>query len=280
MATPTPEQVIRGYNNAVFEVRTRVENFARVAWSSAGSWREADVDRLVAQIVPKVQAGQIRTAQLTAAYLASLQTIRSGARVAAVAVDRELVVAARGVAAEDIYRRPAATMYASLSKGASLTTAVGAGLNRLQSLVATDHQLAKTAQARRSLGRGGFQYMRRTLTGRENCALCAIASTQRYRVQDLLPIHPGCDCGIDTVRSNTDPGQVLDPAALELIHSAVEGEFGTSQRAARYIDGRNDRSDYLDLIAVRQHGELGPVLTWRDQHFTSKDDLPAYDSAP
>ena len=153
MATPTPEQVIRGYNNAVFEVRTRVENFARVAWSSAGSWREADVDRLVAQIVPKVQAGQIRTAQLTAAYLASLQTIRSGARVAAVAVDRELVVAARGVAAEDIYRRPAATMYASLSKGASLTTAVGAGLNRLQSLVATDHQLAKTAQARRSLGR-------------------------------------------------------------------------------------------------------------------------------
>lgn len=280
MATLNPEQVILGYNNAVFEVRSRVENYARVAWSSAGSWRESDVDRLVAQIVPKVQAGQIRTAQLTAVYLASLQSVRTGTQVAAVAVDRELVVAARGVAAETVYRRPAATMYASLSKGASLTTAVGHGLNRLQSLVATDQQLAKTAQARQSLGRGGFQYMSRTLTGRENCALCAIASSQRYRVQDLLPIHPGCDCGVDVFSSNVDPGQVLEPERLELIHTAIEGEFGNTDRGARYLDGRNDRSDYLDLIVTQQHGELGPVLTWRDQHFTSRADLPAYDSAP
>lgn len=276
MATVTPEQIIVGYNDAVFTVRSRVEQFARTAWLTAGSWRDADIDRLVKLIVPRVQAGQIQTAQLTAAYLASVQTIRTGERVSPVAVVREEVTAARGVAAEVVYRRPAATMYAGLAKGALVGAAIEQGAQRLVSLVATDHQLAKTTQARRSLSGSGFKFMRRTLTGRENCALCAIASTQRYGVQDLLPIHPGCDCGVDTVEVGRDPGQVLEPERLELIHAAIEAQFGGTDRGAKYLDGGSDRSDFLDLITVRKHGELGPLLTWRDQHFTSAADIDAH----
>lgn len=275
MATVTPEQVIVGYQDAVHTVRSRVEEFARTAWLTAGSWRDADVDRLVRLIVPKVQAGQLQTAQLTAAYLAALQTVRTGARVAPVAVVREEVTTARGVPADVVYRRPAATMYGALAKGALVSAAIEQGAQRLVSLVATDHQLAKTTQSRRSLSGSGFKFMRRSLTGRENCALCAIASTQRYRVQDLLPIHPGCDCGVDTVEVGSDPGQILEPERLELIHSAIESQFGGTDRGARYLDGSNERSDYLDLITVREHGEIGPVLTWRDQHFTSKSEIDA-----
>lgn len=273
MATPTPEQVIVGYNDAAHQVRLRVENFARTAWLTAGSWRDDDIDRLVRLIVPRVQAGQVQTAQLTAAYLAALMTARTGATVAAVPVVREIVTTARGVAAAEVYRRPAVTMYTALAKGALVSAAIDQGAQRLSSLVATDMQLAKTTQARRSLAGSGFKFMRRTLTGRENCALCAIASTQRYRVQELLPIHPGCDCGIDTVEAGRDPGQVLEPERLELIHSAIDAQFGGTDRAATYLDGLNDRSDFLDLITVREHGEIGPVLTWRDQHFTSKADI-------
>lgn len=275
MATPSPEQIIVGYNDAVFQVRARVEAFARTAWLTAGSWRDDDIDRLVRLLVPKVQAGQIQTAQLTAAYLAAVQTARTGARVAAVPVARELVTAARGVPAAEVYRRPAVTMYAALSKGALVSAAIDQGAKRLVSLVATDMQLAKTTQARRSFEGSGFEFMRRTLTGRENCALCAIASTQRYRVQELMPIHPGCDCGVDTVEAGRDPGQVIDRERLELIHSTIEAQFGGTDRGARYLDGWNDRSDFLDLITVREHGEIGPVLTWRDQHFTSKADIDA-----
>lgn len=271
----TPEQIIVGYESVVRDVRTRVEAYALAVWRGAGSWRDDDVDRLVALIVPRVRAGQVQTAQLTAAYLASLESVRTGTVVAAAAVDRELVTAARGLPAEEVYRRPAAAMYAALSDGSTMTAAIDAGLTRLQSLVGTDHQLAKTTQARASMSARGFTYMRRTLTGRENCALCAIASTQRYSVQDLMPIHPGCDCGTDTVQAGADPGQVIDVDTLETIHGLVAAQFGDTDRGARILDGLNERSDFADLIITREHGELGPVLTWRDQHFTAKADIAA-----
>jgi len=263
----TPEQIIVAHQGMVEGVRTRVENYAKFAWQRAGSWRDQDVDRLVALIVPRVQAGQVKTAQLTAAYLAALETARTGVPVAAAIVNRELVTMARAVPAEVVYRRPAKTMYKALTEGATLTQAVSQGLVRLQSLVATDHQLAKTTQSRESMTDRGFTFMRRVLTGRENCALCAIASTQRYRVQDLLPIHPNCDCSVDTVEVSRDPGQVIDSSLLELVHSAVEAKTGQSDRGAR-------DPDYRDLLLVREHGELGPVLTWRKDNFTGPGDLP------
>lgn len=276
MVTVAPEQIIVGYNNAVHVVRSRVEQFARTAWMTSGSWRDADIDRLVRLIVPRVQAGQVQTAQLTAAYLASLQSVRTGVAVAALPVDREAVTAARGVAAAEVYHRPAVTMYTALSKDVLVGAAIEQGAKRLVNLVATDMQLAKTTQARRSMAGSGFKYMRRTLTGRENCALCAIASTQRYRVQNLMPIHPGCDCGVDTVEAGEDPGQVLEPETLELIHSTIEAQFGASDRGARLLDGGNERSDFLDLIVVNLHGELGPVLGWKGQRFTSLADIDAH----
>lgn len=273
LAVATPEQVIVGYNTAVHVVRQRVETFARMAWLGAGSWRDDDIERLVRLIVPRVQAGQVLTAQLTSAYLASLETVRTGETVAPAPVSREVVTTARGVPAEEVYHRPAVTMYTALANGAQVKDAIQQGVNRLVSLVGTDHQLAKTSQARSSLTGRGFTYMRRTLTGRENCAMCAIASTQRYRVQNLMPIHPGCDCGVDTVEAGSDPGQVLDPERLETIHAAIENEFGGTDRGARYLDGGNSRSDLLDLVTVQEHGEYGPTLTWREQHFTGADAL-------
>ncbi|MET0716404.1 MAG: hypothetical protein ABWY57_15975 [Mycetocola sp.] len=271
----TPEQVIVGYNEAVHSVRERVEQFARTAWLTAGSWRDEDIDRLVRMIVPRVQAGQLRTAQLTSVYLASLETVRTGVRVAPAPVARDMVTSARGVPAADVYRRPAVTMYTALANGARVSDAIEAGVNRLTSLVGTDHQLAKTTQARESLSGRGFTYTRRTLTGRENCAMCAIASTQRYHASELMPIHPGCDCGVDTVEAGADPGQVLEPERLELIHDAIDAEFGGSDRGARYLDGGNNRSDFLDLIVTHEHGEYGPTLAWREQHFTSASDIDA-----
>ncbi|GAA1149231.1 hypothetical protein F6W69_10625 [Microbacterium oxydans] len=262
----------RAYDVQVHQLRLTIQNFAMRYWNSMGSWRDDDIKRLLAAVAPRVQAGQQRISDITDAYMARVAA-EQGFTVSGrtfEATTRNL----RGISDETLYARPFATMHDSLSKGQSVTAAVAAGKGRLQSIVTTNLQLAKTHSSRRAMRSGGVRAFERVLTGRENCALCVIASTQRYWVEDLAPIHPGCDCQSRPL--NSDPAvQIIHPDRLDAIHTAVESEFGSTDRGARYLDGRNEISDYLDLIAVREHGELGPVLTWRDQHFTTKREIDA-----
>lgn len=262
----------QAYEVQVRQLKLRVSNFAMRYWNSMGSWRDDDIERLLATVAPQVQSGQQRISDLTDAYLTRVAqeqgfTVR-GRPVRA--TTRKL----RGVSDEMLYARPFATMHDTLSKGGTVTNAVAAGKVRLLSIVDSNLQLAKTHSARRAMQSGGVETYERTLTGRENCALCVIASTQRYWVGDLSPMHPACDCGVRS-RKGDPAEQVIHPNRLDAIHTAVENQFGTSDRGARLIDGQNSISDYLDLIAVREHSELGPVLTWRSQHFTSASDIDA-----
>jgi hypothetical protein len=172
----------------------------------------------------------------------------------------------RGVDPEVLYQRPATTLYTALSEGKTMTAAVIAGFDRLRSIVKTDQQLVVTRQSQESLRRGGYTYYRRVLTGLENCALCSIASTQRYRVGDLMPIHPACDCTVDQVDAGFDPGQVIDPELLERTHGHVAELEGIADRG-----GRNP--DYRELVVTSENGELGPVIRWRGDKFTGPNDL-------
>jgi hypothetical protein len=253
------------YDAQVLAVRTRVTEYARRYWAGLGSWRDADADRLIAALVPRVEAGQARVAQLTDAYIARVAA-GSGAIVRGAVADVS-TESLRGVPADEVYQRPFVEMRTNLAEGSTVTTAVAAGGARLLSLVSTGQQLAKTHSARQAIDRSGAAGFERVLTGRENCSLCVIASTQRYHRGNLLPIHPGCDCGVRPIKGDPDE-QIINPERLESIHDAITAEFGTSDRAARYIDGGKDRGDYTDLLVTYKHGELGPTLAWRDQHHT------------
>lgn len=264
MPQPTPDVLIAGYQSAVANIRARIEAYATRVWSSSGGFRDADVDRIVAQIVPVVRAGQIQVAQLTDAYIGRMSVLAgvtwsSGVNVAT-------VLDYRGIPASDVYRRPAKTVYTALASGATYPDAVKQGLVRLVDIVVTDMQQARNRQAAEALKKSGFHFFRRVLTGRENCALCAIASTQRYFRGDLMPIHPGCDCGVSPLANPNDPGQVIDADTLELIHSKVEEVTGTVDRGGR-------APDYRELVVTNLHGELGPTLGWRDQKFTGPSDF-------
>lgn len=260
MATLTPDDWVTGFNDTVFRVRSVVAEFARTVWISADSWRDADVDRLVNVILPQVQAGQIQVANLTTAYVAA----QAGEQAVPVVVSD--ILAARKADPSVVYRRPAVQLYTALSNGATLTQAVTQSTNRLLSIVNTDLQLAMTHQERASYSAGKFEYTVRTLTGRENCALCLIASTQRYRVKDLRPIHPGCDCGSKPVTADYDPGQVINPGFLDQVSEAMRAEFGGVSYSTE---------DIFELVTVREHGELGPMLTWKGQKFTGPDQIAA-----
>ena len=247
------------------QIRDRLVGFATSLWGGMGSWRDSDIDRFVEQIVPRVRAGEVAVARLTDAYLASM-TETSGVGVA------DLSAIRNGVSDEEVYRRPAKTLYTELAAGKTFPEAQKIATDRLVGLVRTDLQLSMTHQAQSNLGRGGMRMFQRTLSGAENCALCAIASTQRYWVEDLLPIHPGCDCGVAPwFGSDT---WVINRQGLEQVHDLVAEQFGDSDRGARILPGGdNPRSDYLDLIVVRQHGEYGPTLTWKADKFTGPNSI-------
>lgn len=260
MAKPSPAQQLAAHQKATAQVRGSVLRFANMYWAAMGSYRDADIYRLISAIVPRVQAGQIRTAELTSAYIASVASEQ------ALAVDTALVTGGRGVAASEVYRRPGKTLYKELALGSSVPDAISAGGRRLQSLVGMDLQMAKVSQAKVSMAGTGFTSYRRVLSGSENCALCVVASTQRYHRGDLLPIHPGCDCGIEPIPSNYRLPQVLDEQLLEATHNDVFDFAGDADRAAR-------APDYLQMIVTHDHGEHGPSLRWRGQKFTGPADI-------
>ena len=101
-----------------------------------------------------------------------------------------------------------------------------------------------------------------------------------------------CDCAIAPILGYGDPGRTIDSAILsegateqaigtegmkffehgdvievgdllEQAHRAVEDAFGRRATDAQQID-------YRKVIMVREHGELGPVLTVADHKFTKK----------
>ena len=257
MARPSPEQIVAAHQKAVRAVRVKVEKYTRSVWAGKANFRDSDIDELVERIVPVVLGGQKQAASITDAYIAAI--------VGGKPVGVPNSIGSRGVDPDEVYRRPAATVYDQLSKGATFADAVAAGANRLQSLVGTDIQMAVRDQARESMVANNIVGYSRVLTGAENCALCEVAATQRYFAEELMPIHPGCDCGVAPIEGESDPGQVINAERLEEIHSSVEPFAGGYDRGGRSPDYRQ--------IMVRDHGEYGPTLTWRTDKFTGPSDL-------
>ena len=238
------------------------------AFTSLGSWRDADYDRFLPLALGLVTGAQMQAARLQIAFYQQMAQIAGETFVAPVVNpgDYTSEVLRNGVPATTVYRRPFVDVYRALDDGKSMTEAIAAGALRIASIASTDVQLARRNAGFQARSRNdrivGYA---RTLTGSENCALCFVASTQRYTRGDLLPIHPGCDCGEMPIYGTQDPGQVINEVRLEATHEAVEQRFGISDRGAR-------APDYRDIM-VREHGELGPLLTVRDQKFTGPNDI-------
>ncbi|MFG3014295.1 hypothetical protein ACGFZB_28530 [Streptomyces cinerochromogenes] len=258
----------RRYGTAVRGVWTSVLGRVGRSWSGLGSWREADVRRFQRQALPVILAGERQIANLTASYLEQLyrDVDTRGPRVR---LDLDAVTgkALRGVDPVDVYERPFKQLWTALSEDTSFDDALDQGTHRLETLIKTDLQLARTHTVREvAADMPRFKYTVRELQGEYDCALCIVASTQRYLKKDLAPIHPGCDCLVKTVTADYDPGQVIDEQKLEQIHDAVAAALGDFDRGGRAFD-------YRKILVANQHGEIGPVLGFAGQRFTGPDDI-------
>lgn len=279
MAELTADTLTATYMRQNAGIRSRTLAYAAAVWDGSRELRDDDVDRIIGRIAPAVQGGQMQSATLANAFVQRLAALDGQSVRTMPGVDRDSVIDYRGVAAAEVYRRPAIATYSALAAGKSFDDARASGRSRLLSIAASDLQQARSRQSRDAYAATGFEYTVRVLSGRENCALCVIAATQRYRIGELQPLHPGCDCGERGMRAPHDPGIAIDRDTLEETHSEIWEQIGRFDRNAIDIgrgktDARGRRiSDFTDLIVTREHGELGPTLSWRQDRFTGPDDL-------
>lgn len=254
------------YDALSTSLRDRVVSFVLAAFDSLGDYRDRDAAEFADRVLPIVLASQQQMGAITDAYLSAIIADMMGG--AAAGEPEALPEELRGVAPEEVYRRPFVQTWTALAAGKSFADSLGEGRARLLSITETDLQLARTHAARGAMRRGGAQFYRRRLSSGKNCALCVIASTQRYRVADLMPIHPGCHCKPTPIPGRRDPGQIIDRGMLEEAHNAIAKTTGTVDRGGR-------APDYRDLIITREHGEIGPLLAVRRHDFTGPRDVPA-----
>lgn len=254
--------VLAKHQRLVATIRSRVTKYAQTQWAGLTTWNDADVARLVAQVVPVVELGQKQVGQLTNSYLARLAGIAGIGKTEPVAP----VLWARNADPAEVYSRPAKEARWAYSTGKTPDEANAAGSERMASLIDIDMQLAESNTARSWMESNGVAGYRRVLTGAENCALCVLASTQRYHRSDLKAIHRFCDCKVAPIYGTHDPGLVINPDRYDAIHAEVKDQLG-----AQSYDGISN-GDYRKIM-VREHGEYGATLTWRGQNFTGPDDI-------
>ena len=252
----TLNRLAEAYDSQVHAIRQQITAFGQAYWDSLPHYRASAVEDMIEAITPRVTAGQLRIADLTRAYLARC-AVELGWKVALPPIDQDEIIGARGVDPRVVYRRPAVDVYTALAAGKPLPQAAAEGRLRLTQLIGGDMQLAKTHASRQSMRDypEEGQFYRRVLTGRENCALCVVASTQRYHRGDLMPIHPGCDCGVQPLPPGLAVKQVIDEDLLEQVHQITADRLGVSDRSGR-------TPDYRKLLTVSEHGEYGPTLSW------------------
>lgn len=231
------------------------------------NYRDENANAFAQSAVPLVRGSQRALASLLAAHHAEeagRQTLRP---VAPPPLGDLVSVDLRGVDPSTVYTRPFATVHNTLSKTGDMTQAVKNGSRRLEQIAESDLQLTHAHASRAAVRQLGALYWRRTLIGPENCALCVLTSTMKYKREDLKPIHPACNCEVVAVyNERSDP--VKDEAALiQRAHAAAREATGKSDAGGRKVDYRKVRTQI-----TAEHGELGTMLKWPDQHFTDEDE--------
>ncbi|MWK39580.1 hypothetical protein GEV43_40000 [Actinomadura sp. J1-007] len=259
--------IIGAYAQTTGQMRASLLAVLLTLWRGLGSWRDGDQAGFLRAAVPQALGAQRQMASLTDAYLAALLADMRGGPPRPTGAPAPTGAQLRGVDPEVLYARPFRTLYAGLGDDKPFEQAMADAERRLLHVAATDLQLAKTHTARQVLDADprvtGY---RRVLVGSVSCGLCVVASTQRYRKENLLPIHPGCDCAVAPIVGDTDPGQVINEPLLEDVHDAIATTFGKADRGGR-------APDYRQFLVTHEHGEIGPVLARTRDRFTGPGDL-------
>lgn len=249
-----PPDPVAAYQARYLALTNQLVRQIAALFLSPGEWRDAAP--FIAQAVPLVEGAQLTVARLVDGYTATVAGSKPVGLVASEVTDLRI-----GTTTADVYRRPFETLWSALADDKPLDVAVKAGADRLAVIAQTDVILAQR-QAMATVADQSPRIVgyRRTLTGK-GCVLCAVASTQRYRSDDLMPIHDRCDCGVAPIYGTKDPGRIVNRKVLDNLQAG--GPDYWRQRGFVNADGNpvDPASAPTGLATVTAHDELGPYLT-------------------
>lgn len=145
-------------NAAVAAIRLRTLAQSKRLWASLPDYSDAGLALWLAQIVPLVTASQRTIATLTDIYIAAALSQMTGETVSPAGAPAEMVAGAalrNGVQPEVEYERPFHEIWYQLSQDKEFAEAVSLGEARMESMLKTDMQLARTHSARNALTEKG-----------------------------------------------------------------------------------------------------------------------------
>lgn len=215
------------------------------AWQGLPHHDQQQVDEFLAAALPVAAAANRHSVALTEAFLAK----SLGRQPVGVNADEIIAGIRNGTTPADVYFRSFVTTWAALGSGVPYLQAVKTGMDRARSAAATDVQLSFT-HTLVAVGTAndrivGFQ----RVPDATACDFCLAATGQVYHSGDLMPLHSGCGCGVEPI---------------------MQGDLGSIVPAPTDFPGPEGIQ-----VAVREHGELGPVLTNAADAFTGPAAIPA-----
>lgn len=247
------------YQRGLARTREAAAHAVGQAWDNLGMYYEADVDPFLDTILPLVQGAQAHAVTLTDAYMA-LRTKREPFGIDLSDIADKL---RNGTPLEDVYRRPFITTWTALSNGAGVRDAINAGRSRATSSSEMDIALATRASAAESMDRDPRVRGYERVPDGGACDFCLLASTQEYHAEDLMPLHNRCGCTVDPILEDDTRGKILDRDLL--------GDL--KAKGVKVYDNGEVRTyggDKTVAMRVHDHGELGPMITDADDHFTTE----------
>lgn len=291
-------RIQQAHHARLLAIRETSGGLVEDAWDAFAGLDSSSAARFVDEASRITVAAQQQTAALAVAYMEANDAIVG--RSADLLVP-DLPIIRNGVAPEAVFNRSVIESRRMVSQGAPVDRAMAAGRSRAVGAAQTDVIAAnRSAISAGAESRPWVVGYRRVLTGK-SCAFCATASTQRYKVADLQPLHFRCDCDVAEIIGKEDPGRVINKALLEdlkslegrpdywnntgymidetgqISHARVEFLRDPDTGKRLLTDAGNPRRIRVAgdpvRIQVSTHGELGQVLGDRRHTFTSADDI-------
>jgi len=231
------------YQHELKKTRTAVANAVKLHWHQLPDYRDSQVQPFVERVVPIIEAGQRRAITLTDAYISRKMGVQP------IGLDLAALTGAAvrgGVDPLIVYARPFTTLWTSVAT-IGYAQALLKATNRLLSTTEMDVTLsarnASLAYAKETPSIVGWQ----RVADASCCDFCQMLDGVKVGAEDASPLHNNCGCTVEP----------LDASAGY-----------SSEDFVSFAPG----SDFGDVL-IQEHGELGPVITNKDDNFTGPNDL-------
>lgn len=223
------------------------------AWDRFGGLDDAAMRAFAAAAAEIIDASKVQVSTVTAGYMAAVDvTVAEG--IAPVIATPPVI--RNGVSSLEVYARSVVEARVRIAAGATFEDAMTAGRARATGTALTDVNLTNKATIDRVAPlRPWVVGYRRVLTGR-SCALCAAASTQRYRRPNLMPIHQRCDCDVAEIYGTADPGRVINRDLYrDLKAEGVIDDIAAQRQVSRLEETLTGQRDRLDRLRAEMRAE-------------------------